>query len=144
MKKLKDKGFTLIEVLATITILGIITATAIPIINNARYEFANKKYDMYKESVETAAKLYVDAYEIDVFGYETSGCRKIMFSELKNKKLIEDISEPYIDCARSGAKETYVIVRKNNGTYSYEASMECIDKSKNNAIAYSNIPSSSC
>ena len=60
-KRKKIKGFTLVELLLTISILGLITAMSIPVIRNIIEANTLKKYATYKDSVETSAKLYVDS-----------------------------------------------------------------------------------
>ena len=60
-KRKKTKGFTLVELLVTISILGLITAMSMPIIRNIIEANTLKKYITYKDSVETSAKLYVDS-----------------------------------------------------------------------------------
>ena len=60
MKKC-NKGFTLVELLVTISILGLITALSLPVIRNIIEANTLKKYTTYKDSVETSAKLYVDS-----------------------------------------------------------------------------------
>ena len=60
-KKKKTEGFTLVELLLTISILGLITAMSIPVIRNIIEANTLKKYTTYKDSVETSAKLYVDS-----------------------------------------------------------------------------------
>ena len=61
-KKIKKiKGFTLVELLVTVSILGLITAMSIPVIRNIIEANTIKKYATYKDSVETSAKLYVDS-----------------------------------------------------------------------------------
>ena len=61
-KKIKKiKGFTLVELLVTVSILGLITAMSIPVIRNIIEANTIKKYTTYKDSVETSAKLYVDS-----------------------------------------------------------------------------------
>ena len=128
--KLSNRGFTLVEMLATITILGIITAISMPVITGIKDGFTERKFDAYKESLLTAGKLYIDAYWEDVFGSNegtldsNAACYNISLKELQNKNLVEDISSSF-----SGAvcdeNITYVRVVKSNGVYSYDVNLEC-------------------
>ena len=73
MKKINSKGFTLVELLATMVILGIITGISMPLLRNVMARREYKKYDTYQESLIYASKLYVDSYKEDLFGYSKSG-----------------------------------------------------------------------
>ena len=85
------KGFTLVELLVAIAIMGIITAIAIPMIRNIREGNENKQYQTYAESLKHAAKLYLDSYEEDMFGRQETGCAIITYNQLKSRNLIKDI-----------------------------------------------------
>ena len=75
-KRKKEKGFTLVDLLVTISILGLITAMSIPVIRNIIEANTLKKYTTYKDSVETSAKLYVDSYSEDLFGKNKKSTRE--------------------------------------------------------------------
>ena len=67
MRRRNNKGFTLVELLVTISILGIVSVMAMPIIRNIVEANNMKKFITYKDSVESSAKLYVDSYAEDLF-----------------------------------------------------------------------------
>ena len=54
---MNKKGFTLTELLVVVVILGIIAGMAIPLIRSLSGTFTKKKYENYKDSVLSAAKL---------------------------------------------------------------------------------------
>ena len=118
----RRKGFTLVELLVTISILGLITALSIPVIRNIIEANTMKKYSTYKDSVESSAKLYVDSYSDDLFGKKLSGCAYITYDQMNEKKLIKDIQENGISC---NSDKTYVKVVKLGGKYAYSTQIGC-------------------
>ena len=64
---MKKRGFTLAELLVTIVILGIITGLSIPVIRGLQASQSEKRYSIYVDSVNSAAKLYTDSYSEDLF-----------------------------------------------------------------------------
>ena len=118
-----NKGFTLIELLVAIVILGIITVMALPAINAFQDQNRLKKYETYEKSMVSAAKLYTDSYNEDLFGYDKEGCAMITYDQLKEKNLLKDIKIDNVSCA--GAN-TYVAVTKKNNKYTYKTKISCI------------------
>lgn len=125
------KGFTLIELIVAIAILGIITAIAFPTLRNIQEKNSKKKYEVYKESLTSSAKLYTDSYNIDMFGPNKSGCYDITYTALKAKNLAKDIKIANINCATD---KTYVRVYKSGENYHYKTSISCIDQTSNTEI----------
>ena len=121
-KRKNNKGFTLVELLVTISILGLITALSLPVIRNIIEANTMKKYSTYKDSVESSAKLYVDSYSDDLFGKKLSGCAYITYDQMNEKKLIKDIQENGISC---NSDKTYVKVVKLGGKYAYSTQIGC-------------------
>ena len=120
-----NKGFTLVELLVAITILGIIMAIAIPQLSNIQNNNKTTKYKKYADTIIASGKLYTDAYTEDMFGNNKSGCIDIPYTDMDDKDLIKDIKVSGATCK---SDKTFIRVRKANDHYFYEVSVSCKDK----------------
>ena len=138
--KKNQKGFTLVELLVAITILGIILVIALPQLSNIQQNNKTTKYRKYADTMLTSAKLYTDSYTEDMFGNNKSGCVDIPYDDMKDKDLLKDIK---VDGSTCKSDDSYIRVRKANDHYFYEVSIVC--KDKNNKIVYENkLPRDAC
>ena len=103
-------GFTLVELIVVIAIMGVILILALPQVSRIQSANKNKKYETYKESLESAAKIYIDNHTKDLFGNNPTGCITIKYSDLKRDNLIKDFAEEGVVC--SNDDETFVDVTK--------------------------------
>ena len=129
------RGFTLVELLVTIVILGIITGISIPIIRNVQSNMTEKKYTTYLDSMKSSAKLYTDSYGEDMFGRNKAGVYCISYKQLEEKKLIKDISIDDVTCNKgNNTKKTFVRVTKLDDKYVYTPFLECVSESNINSV----------
>ena len=119
---MKNKGFTLVELLVTIVILGIVTGISIPLIRNVQSTMTEKKYTTYYNGLKTSAKLYNDSYSEDLFGNSRIGVACIKYSDLEKRRLIKDISIEDVSCNR---ERTFVRVTKIDDKYTYAPFLAC-------------------
>ena len=116
-------GFTLVELIVVIAIMGIILILALPMVSRIQSANKNKKYEAYKETIEAAAKIYIDNHAKDLFGNNKNGCVTVTYSDLKNDNLIRDFGESGVDC--SNDDETFVDVTRVNDEYRYSTDLVC-------------------
>ena len=80
MRQMNKKGFTLVELIVVIAIMGVILILALPQVGRIRANNRDAKFDAYAQAIERGAKLYVDNYSRDLFGYSDSGCVEVKYS----------------------------------------------------------------
>ena len=90
MKK-KNKGFTMVELLAVITIMGILTALAVPAVTKYIVKGRNQSYEtMFKSTYEAA-----ENYMMDEAGLISVGATKtIIIADLVNQQYLEPLIDP--------------------------------------------------
>lgn len=118
------KGFTLTEILATIVILGVILAIAVPSYNALSKKFEKEYYDKLDKSVLAAAKSYWKDNP-DKRPKELLKSDHIMLDDLIKKKHIENVTE-YKD--KKSLEGYIIIINVGNGKYDYKT---CIKNAQN-------------
>ena len=118
------KGFTLVEVLVTITVLGIVTLLALPVISVVTSQLNNKKLESYGEIIESGAKLYTDSKDMDLFGHQKTGCVDVYYTTLVSDKIIEELD---FSNQKVIVDKIFVRVKKINNNYSYETFLPTSD-----------------
>ena len=116
----REEGFTLVELLAVIVILGIIVAIAIPAIGSVMDKASSKANDAEKALVADAARLYVTTNREEVT-FDTNP-EKITVTTLKDKGYLEERAASKlkggVEVTRSGTE----------GNYSYEYDASSVEK----------------
>ena len=136
MRKFNNRAFTVVEVVVTIAIIGIILIIALPRISSMKDDNKLKKFDAYRESFLSAAKLYVDTNGKDMFGNHSSGCLQVTYDQLENSNLIKKFGEKNVTCKNA---KTYVNVRKANSHYFYDISIICTEEDDTSNVLYDQV-----
>ena len=116
-------GFTLVELIVVIAILGVILVLALPQVSQLQTANKNKKFYAYKDTITSASKIFVDSHKTDLYGNKDSGCVTIYYSDLIGDNLIKPYGEKDISCGDDN--KTYVVVSRNGTKYSYTTNVTC-------------------
>lgn len=120
------KGFTLVEMLAVIIIIGVLSLVMIPSIESIIEESEKDTYEAQVEFILSGLKNYV-ADNIFKFSLEENQSKTITLGELKTSGYVDvDIRNPETDECFSN--NTNLIVTKENNKFKY--SIDSIDKIK--------------
>ena len=80
--KLNNKGFTMVELLVAMAIMGLLVIMAFPTIRAIQTNNTETKYEEYGKAVVSAAKLYTDSYGEDLFDSSNNQNESISLEQL--------------------------------------------------------------
>lgn len=115
------KGFTLVELLGVIVILGIIGLIVTPLVLGTINDSEENVNEMQVETIKRAAKNYANAHVFTLCSDGVNSCTKtITIGELKEEGYLEDkdLVDATTDKKISDDEKVNIIV--NNGKVSYE------------------------
>ena len=119
---MNNKGFTMVELLVAMAIMGLLVIMAFPTIRAVQTNNTNTKYQEYGNAAVSAAKLYADSYGEDLFFPDNnSSFSTISFKDLAKKDLIKDINVSGATCVNNSE----VRIVKYNDTYDYCLNLHC-------------------
>ena len=84
MKKLNSKGFTLVEVLAVIVILGVLAAITVPAVSSVMEQNKQNGFKNLQKSIISAAKIYISDNKYNITLSGTCGTERPIGSVLGN------------------------------------------------------------
>ena len=132
---INNKGFSLIEILATIVIIGIVSTVGIVSVNSMINKSKQHFYESQKQQMVLAAQSYVQDNR-NILPKNVGGMIKIKLSVLREKNYLK---EDIIDQDKNVCDQdnSYVTVYKNNQTeYKYHGYLDCPACKKNGAVCY--------
>ena len=120
-----NRGFTMVELLVAMAIMGLLVIMAFPTIRAIQTNNTNTKYEEYGKAAVSAAKIYADSYSEDLFDSETvNQFKQIRFSDLVKKDLIKDINISDSTCIGQSS----VVIVKYRDDYEYCLHLICTPK----------------
>ena len=127
-----NHGFTLVELLTVVVLLGIVMMIAIPSLRNLTYNNSEQQYNYHIKIVEQAAKLYTRNYKSELENDKTTTCFNIPYQALLKEDLIE---EEEISC-----EGNIILERRNREGFNYTYYLTCKDSSDKIIHASETIP----
>ncbi len=152
--KLDKMGFTLVELLAAVAILGILSGVAVAGVSSSQRKAREKAYDTMETSAYSAAQNYIQKHNsvipsttgfddftsteyLDNFLNNPANYKQIATSTLIEEGLLEDLKDPKAKSA-SCSGQVYVTKIKGAGgrldTYSYLVIINCQDYSSKHFV----------
>ncbi len=127
MKNNSKKGFTILELLAAVVIVGIIISLAVVVINKYILQGRNAVDNQIEKQLILAAKSY---YTDNKTKFITSDDNVIVwYTTLKAE---DYITNALVDSNGNSCAKSYVVVKKDNTKYSYSGCVLCDNNGYNN------------
>ncbi|MGM9878671.1 MAG: type II secretion system protein [Bacilli bacterium] len=132
---MNKKGFTLVELILVVVILGIISAITIPSIMNALSESKTQGGESVEKLLETNLELYNTDHKEDIWCLENSICDGETQGRTCYNVVLEDLYNinpdiDFGDCVLQNDSDSLVIKFKD-GKFSYSANIICSKDFKN-------------
>jgi len=116
---IKKNGFTLIEMLVVVIIIGVVLGIAIPSVVNLIEKKGKDEYNVQIKLIESATELYVLKHRGIFNNNLDATCFKLSYDSLKQS---ENIKEGEITC------DGDIIIKRDDNDYKYEYNLTCQDK----------------
>ena len=136
---MKEKGFTLIELIAVIVIMGMLLLIVFPATSRLLKSNEEKKFDMYYDSTKEAIERYARTRREELGGIEGEGCvDDKTLSELKEYDYISEYKEEKnVSCLSPGDFTTEMLTSLGIDTSKQYVNIR-IDNNKGNiSVKYS-------
>lgn len=116
---MKKNGFTLVELLGVIVILGIIGTLVTPLVVNLINEGKEDVNKMQIETVKRAAKNYANAHVYSLADCDNCVAKELTLRDLKDEGFLEEKELKDITTDSKIDDSSKVQIKKENGKYKY-------------------------
>lgn len=133
MKVKNSLGFTLIELIATITILGIIMLIAVPNVISVVTKNKNQTYVNDARKFVTLAKYKFES-DANIMRPTSTNCAIIMLSSVDRSELQSGPEDGTYETDSNATDQSYVVIKYENSTYVYYVQLIETYSNKNNTV----------
>ena len=135
---MNKKGFTLVELITTITIIGILSAVAIPMVNKYFLSTKDKTYDTYVTTLYNAARSYLEKNTIFIPTSKDEPDLVITADTLLKEGYIDELIDPSKKQEKCSYTNSKVVVHNNlksdeiksNPDLNYTVTLDCPKSNK--------------
>lgn len=120
--RINKKGFTLIEILGVIVIIGLILIVAIPTMSRMIHNNNNQEYDNYNKLVREAAELYASKVKDKIGSSKYVGCAEVDLNTLINDGYVQEFNDTEVTCTTGDGK---IKIRNNKGSIKVNFQLIC-------------------
>ena len=92
------KGFSLIELLAVLVIIGLILVVVLPVVSRLIMANNERRYNNYVDAIRAGTVLYADTRKDDLGGYKDVGCVLVSLDELISTNYIKKYNDDKSTC----------------------------------------------
>ncbi len=92
------KGFSLIELMGVLVIIGLILLVVIPAVSRLLTSNDKKQYSKYLDIIEAGAIRYADSRKDDLGGHSDTGCVDISIEDLIEEDYIKEYNDDKVAC----------------------------------------------
>lgn len=121
-KKYNKRGFTLIEMIGVIVLIGLIMIAVLPTMSRLITRNSNQGYESYYSLVEEAAKVYAGNLTDKLGSTKNIGCAQIKLSDLIDGDYIQSYSEDGNVCSTG---DNGIKIRNNMGNLTVNFQLRC-------------------
>lgn len=122
---MNNKGFTLIETLMVIVLIGIISLILVPNVVSMINKNKTKSCENLKNNIISAAKIYVNENKYDL-NFTCDNKVDITIATLKeNGKISDDIKDPKTNIAISDEEKVEVTFNCTTKQFTYKFNYDC-------------------
>ena len=133
-----NKGYSLIELLGSLIIFGLILLVVIPAVSRLLLNNESKEYNNYLKIIEAGSKSYADKMYDSLGSSNDNGCMEVTLDELINKKYIKKFNDNSITCSGK--------VRLNNqkGNLKTSINVTCVNNKNEITFEHKKIGEEAC
>ena len=124
LKSKKNKGFTIVELLAVLVILGIIMAITVPTISYFLRGNSKDYYSKLEKTVSTSSQDFFNDYRVNL-PKDIGNVKRVGVSTLVSQKYTTEV----LGIDKETCDGDVVVQKLTNGNYSYTSCLKCEKKS---------------
>lgn len=122
------KGFTLVELLAVIVVIGLLTVIVVPEVSKIIDASRTKVFEESERRIEKAAEVYKADTGLSFAGQSAGYTYEITYEALTTAGYLEPIYDPLSDAECSGG---VVLTKLSDDTVTFSANIVCENYSSN-------------